>query len=128
MIEHERNKLTTVIQETLRSFGYGKRYRGYKQVCYCLYLAVVDCSRLNSVTHEIYERCATHFDCDWKTVERNLRMASSRAWKINPDLLSEIANRRYAHPPIPSELLKIISSYIVFSNPDIVTEGTALLW
>ena len=115
-----------VIQDTLRSFGYTKIYKGYGQVCYSLYLAVMDGSRLNKVTHRIYEECANHFECDWKTVERNLRMASSRAWKVNPNLLIEAAGRGLTRPPTPSGFLKIVSSYIVFENSDMFDADSSL--
>src|SRR5699024_12598375 len=56
---------------------------------YAIYLAVQDESRLEAVTKEIYMGTASHFNCNWTAVERNIRTAVARAWRINRPLRSE---------------------------------------
>ena len=46
----------TTIQDTLRSFGITRCYKGFQYAAYAIQLAVEDESRLESVTKEIYRR------------------------------------------------------------------------
>ena len=74
----------TIIQDTLRLFGITRCYKGFLHTAYAIYLAVQDESRLEAVTKEIYMATASRFHCRWTAVERNIRTAVARAWKINP--------------------------------------------
>ena len=85
----------TVIQDTLRLFGITRCYKGFQHTAYAIYLAVQDESRLEAVTKEIYMGTASHFNCNWTAVERNIRTAVARAWRINRPLLVKIAGYLY---------------------------------
>jgi len=83
------------VQDTLRLFGITRCYKGFMLTSYAISLAVHDESRLEAVTKEIYMETASHFNCKWTAVERNIRTAVARAWKVNPSLLCEMAG----YPP-----------------------------
>ena len=106
----------TIIQDTLRLFGITRCYRGFQHTAYAIYLAVQDESRLEAVTKEIYMEAAFHFNCTWTAVERNIRTAVARAWKVNRPLLSEIAGYPLACTPTASEFIEILASYILRSS------------
>ena len=106
----------TVIQDTLHLFGITRCYKGFQHTAYAIYLAVQDESRLEAVTKEIYMEPAFHFNCTWTAVERNIRTAVARAWKINRPLLAEIAGYPLACPPTASEFIEILASYILRSS------------
>ena len=59
---------------------------------------------------------AAHFDCKWTAVERNIRTAVSRAWKINRPLLCDMAGYPLACTPAASEFIEIAASYILRSR------------
>ena len=104
------------IRETLRLFGITSRYKGYKHVAYAVHLAVIENERLESVTQEIYVDTAKHFGCKWTAVERNIRTAVARAWKVNPQLLCQMAGYPLAVSPTASEFIEILSSYLIRSR------------
>ena len=106
----------TVIQDTLHLFGITRCYKGFQHTAYAIYLAVQDESRLEAVTKEIYMETAFHFNCTWTAVERNIRTAVARAWKINLPLLAEIAGYPLACTPTASEFIEILASYILRSS------------
>ena len=106
----------TFIQDCLRPFGITRCYKGFKHTAYAIYLAVQDESRLAAVTREIYMETAAHFDCEWTAVERNIRTAVARAWKLNRPLLGKIAGYPLETEPTASEFIEIIANYIIRSH------------
>ena len=108
----------TTIQDTLRSLGITRCYKGFSHTSYAIYLVIQDKSRLESVTKEIYMKTASHFDCQWTSVERNIRTAVARAWKINRSLLFEMAGYPLTRVPTASEFIEILACYIQkYSHP-----------
>lgn len=106
----------TEIQNVLHSFGITRCYKGFRYTAFSIYLAVQDESRLEAVTKEIYMETASHFNCNWTAVERNIRTAVARAWKVNRPLLSEIAGYPPDCAPDASEFIEILASYILRSS------------
>lgn len=104
------------IQETLRLFGITRCYKGFKHVEFAVALAVSEENRLEAVTKEIYMETASHFNCKWTAVERNIRTAVARAWSVNPALLCEMAGYPLTCTPTASEFIEIIASYILRSS------------
>lgn len=108
--------MTEFIQDTLRSLGITRCYRGFNQTTYAIYLAVTDDSRLELVTKCIYMETATHFHCKWNAVERNIRTVAARAWQFNPGLLSRMAGYPLTGTPSASQFIEIIVSFILRSG------------
>ena len=106
----------TTIQDTLRSFGITRCYKGFQYAAYAIQLAVEDESRLEAITKEIYEETAEHFGCNGAAVERNIRTVVERAWKINSRLLREIAGYNLDHIPTASEFIEIMATHILRSS------------
>ena len=102
------------IQETLRLFGITRCYKGFLHTAYAIQLAVENENRLEAVTKEIYMETAFHFNCTWTAVERNIRTAVARAWKINHALLCDMAGYPLTCAPTASEFIEIIASYTYF--------------
>lgn len=108
--------MLTMIQDALRPFGITRCYKGAKHTVYAIYLAVTEGERLEAVTKEIYTETASHFGCKWTAVERNIRTVVSRAWRVNPDLLCEMAGYSLTTAPTSSEFIEIIASHIIRSR------------
>ena len=106
----------TAVQDILRSLGITRCYKGFKHTEYAICLAIQDESRLEAITKEIYMETATHFECNWTAVERNIRTAVSRAWSVNPDLLCQMAGYPLESEPTSSQFIEIISSYTIRSR------------
>lgn len=105
-----------IIQETLRALGITRCYKGFKQIEFSVALAVSEEDRLEAVTKEIYMVTASHFNCKWTSVERNIRTAVARVWRIDRALLREMAGYPLPCSPTASEFIEIITSYILRSD------------
>lgn len=106
----------TNIQDTLRPLGITRCYKGFRHTAYAIKLAVENEDRLESITKGIYMETAVYFNCKWTTVERNIRTAVSRAWKVNRPRLCEMAGYPLTCTPTTSEFIEIVSSYIIRSS------------
>ena len=106
----------TTVQDTLRLFGITRCYKGLKHTAYAIELAVQEESRLEAVTKEIYTETASHFGCKWTAVERNIRTAVARAWKVNRPLLLEMAGYPLTGIPTASQFIEILAAYILRSS------------
>ena len=101
------------IQEILRLLGITRCYKGFKHIGFAVVLAVSEEDRLEAVTKEIYMETASHFNCKWTAIERNIRTAAARAWKINRPLLCKMAGYPLTCTPTASEFIEIIASYLL---------------
>ena len=104
------------VQDILRLLGITRCYKGFNHTAYAVYLVTQDESRLAAVTKEIYMETASHFNCKWTAVERNIRTAAERAWKVNRPLLCEMAPYPLPCTPSASEFIEILASYILRSS------------
>ncbi len=102
----------SVIQETLRSLGVTRTYRGFRHVEKAIGLALENENRLEAVTKEIYQEVAEEFDCKWSAVERNIRTVVQRVWSVNKEGLIQIAGYPLENAPTASEFIEIITNYI----------------
>ena len=104
------------IQDILHLLGITRCYKGFNHTAYAIYLAVQDDGRLVAVTKYIYMETASHFNCKWTAVERNIRTAAERAWRANRPLLCEMAPYPLPWTPSASEFIEILASYILRSS------------
>ena len=104
------------VQDILRLLGITRCYKGFNHTAYAVYLVTQDESRLAAVTKEIYMETASYFNCKWTAVERNIRTAAERAWKVNRPLLCEMAPYPLPCTPSASEFIEILASYILRSS------------
>ena len=108
-----RKTYLAVTQSVLRSFGITKCYKGYDYILYSIMLVLEDDYRLQAIIKEIYISTASHFDCAWTAVERNIRTVVYRAWQVNSMLLSQMAGYPLIRIPSASQFIEIVSSYIL---------------
>lgn len=104
----------TDVETTLRKFGIGSRYRGFRQAVAAIELAVEDEDRLRAITKEIYCEVAHRLGCSWFSVERNIRTLITRIWSQPQSrvLLFRIAGYELPQSPTVSEFLDVFSNYI----------------
>ena len=95
-----------ILQSTI-----GKNYKGHREIAYAVQLLLEDEDRLCAVVKEVYIPVAKHFNVEWNAVERNLRTAISRVWRLRRQRLFEIAGYEMEEPPTGSEFLDILLSY-----------------
>nr|DAI57205.1 MAG TPA: Sporulation initiation factor Spo0A C terminal [Caudoviricetes sp.] len=99
------------INNILRDLSIGKNYKGHREIAYAVQLLLEDEDRLCAVVKEVYIPVAKHFNVEWNAVERNLRTAISRVWRLRRQRLFEIAGYEMEEPPTGSEFLDILLSY-----------------
>ena len=101
-----------MIKTTLQKLGITCNYAGYKQLVLAIELALEDEHRLCSITQQIYWVVADQTFSSRRNVERNFRTVIFRAWKINGQLLKDIAGFPLFSPPSVSQFLAIMVTYL----------------
>lgn len=101
------------IQSTMRSLGITRRYTGCKQLHYAINLSISNKNTTWLTLRYLYTETAAYYNCKWTAVERNIRTLAARAWKINPALLSEMSGYTLTSAPSASELIELISAYVL---------------
>lgn len=99
------------IYKTLYRLGITENYTGFHYTAYAVYISVQNPQYLLLVTKWLYPDVAKHYRTTWKCVERDIRTVVNVAWKTNPELLGEMAQRFLSRKPKPSQFLAILSSY-----------------
>ena len=116
-IMNEPNIITSKESKTaitaLTKLGLTANYTGFYPAAYAITLSLHDPTVLQCVSKLIYPDVARAFHTDVKCVERNIRTLTKRAWKTNAALLSDIAGYTLSKAPSNSEMLAIITTYIL---------------
>ena len=102
----------TIIREVLRPLGITRNYRGYHQLIQAVALVLEDEIRLTDVEKQVYAVVAKQTHSKPENVERNLRTAVLRAWRVNRALLDQMAKYHLMAPPCVSGFIDIVATYI----------------
>lgn len=100
------------IHELLLSLGIGRQYSGHSITVQAVQLVIENEDRLLRLKQNIYQPLAAQRSCDWRTIERNIRTVIRRAWKVNPDRLSDLSIYPLDTAPTVTEFLDILSASI----------------
>ncbi len=98
-------------EELLRALGLNQKYTGYENLLMAVEIVKKDKHTLYSVTKSIYIPIAEKRGCTWSAIERSIRTAVKRGWKINPDLIKDMAGYKLVIHPTAAELIEMIASY-----------------
>ncbi len=101
------------IQEHLWHLGVGKRLKGYRMTILAVSLAIADEECLQCAQEHLYKPIAEKMDCDFRSVERNIRTVIEHAWQSNPDYLSRLAGFSLNHPPTVIQFLDILVTFLM---------------
>ena len=106
-----------MIYEILHPFGSLRNYRGFHQLMIAVKIILEKPSRLEHVT-SLYRDIAGQCDCNYYTVERNLRTLIHCMWKRNPEYMMILAKSSLSRSPTVSQFLDIITFHMQKSYPD----------
>ena len=91
--------------------GITPNYKAYHQLITAITLSSENTGLLMLVTKQLYPAVAQTYHTSWRAVERNIRLASDRAWQCNPALLAELAGHPLADTPTSSQLIAILAGW-----------------
>ena len=100
------------INELLYRLGVTANYTGFFHTSYAIKLCVERQDRLVQVTKMVYPEVAKEYNTNWKAVERNIRTACQRAWRVNRKHLSDLAGYPLYAPPAASDFISIIAAHL----------------
>lgn len=103
---------TRQIHELLYTLGIGRHYLGHNITVDAIQLILCDKDSLLHVKAGVLIPIAVQHQCDWRTVERNIRTVIHRAWTLNRPLLERIALYPLKQEPTVTEFLDIIAEYV----------------
>ncbi|MGN0794237.1 MAG: sporulation initiation factor Spo0A C-terminal domain-containing protein [Aristaeellaceae bacterium] len=104
---------TRKIHELLLTLGIGRQYLGHGITVEAISMVIEDENCLLCVKQGIFMPIAERRNCDWRTIERNIRTVIHRAWTHNADRLMAYAVYPLKREPTVTEFLDILSSYIM---------------
>lgn len=105
--------METKIREVLHSLSISGNYKGYFITILACKLIIEDEARLYNIIKEVYLVVSQKINCNLDSVERNIRTIIYRAWTLQRERLNEIAGYDLLEPPIVSEFLAFLSSYVM---------------
>ena len=105
--------METKIRDALQSLSISGNYKGYFITILACELIIEDETRLYNIIKNVYSVVSQKLDCNLDNVERNIRTIIFRAWNLQRERLNEIAGYTLAEPPIVSEFLAFLSSYVM---------------
>ena len=100
------------IHELLYKLGIGRNYLGHNIIVLAIQIILRDKDCLLCVKDGIYLPIAEQHQCEWRTVERNIRTAIRRAWKLNRPFLEQMAFYPLEDEPTVTEFLDILSVFV----------------
>lgn len=104
---------TQTIISDLRTLGIGRQYLGYNITIAAVQLVLDDENRLLCIKQGVFLPLAEQQNCDWRTIERNIRTVIHRAWTVNRPYLSELAGYPMHQEPTVTEFVEILSAHIL---------------
>ena len=102
-----------MITQTLRTLGIGRQYLGYNITIKAVRMATGDDNRLLHIKQGIFQPLAEQNDCDWRTIERNIRTVIHRAWNVNRSYLNELAGYPLHQEPTVTEFVEMLSAHVL---------------
>ena len=97
------------INDLLFSLGIGRQYLGYAITAKAVEMVLRDENCLLCVKQGILMPIARERNCDWRTVERNMRTVVHRAWRFSAERLAERAVYPLRREPTVTEFLDILA-------------------
>ena len=94
----------TDIYDILSRLGVVRKYLGRDYLAYSIRITLQNENYFFLVTKCLYPDVASHFNTNWKRVERDIRTAVKAAWK---------SNRPLNDPPKPIEFIDIIVTHLI---------------
>lgn len=104
---------TRTIVQDLRTLGIGRQYLGYNITIKAVRMVVRDENRLLCVKQGVFVPLSEQQQCDWRTIERNIRTVIHRAWYINQPYLSELAGYPLHQEPTVTEFVEMLSAHVL---------------
>ena len=113
-VNHKKGVIVvTDIYDILSRLGVVRKYLGRDYLAYSIRITLQNENYFFLVTKCLYPDVASHFNTNWKRVERDIRTAVKAAWKSNRAYLEELACRPLNDPPKPIEFIDIIVTYLI---------------
>ncbi len=102
-----------IIINDLRTLGIGRQYLGYNITIQAVRMVLTDENCLLCIKQGIFLPMAEQHQCDWRTIERNIRTVIHRAWNVNRAYLGELAGYPMHHEPTVTEFVEMLSDHVL---------------
>ena len=101
------------LKQMLRKMGVSGLYKGQRTTIRAVMLVLENEDRLLNVVNEIYKVIGSEQGKSYTTIEKQLRTVVKVIWKTNSQTLMNIAGYELLYPPTASQLIEILSTYIL---------------
>ena len=100
------------ITEALLLLGISPYFKGHGYLVASIEVTVLDPSRIELVTKDLYPSIGRRFEVTTASVERCMRTAIASYWFYNNGTLDKMAQRHLTKRPTCSEFITIVADYI----------------
>ena len=98
---------TAQTKHTLENLGITRKYKGYYYLSDAVEIVNINETALLNVGKQIYSPISIKYNCNSRTIERNIRTVILNAWKDNKYQIENIMGVKLTSPPPSSVILKI---------------------
>lgn len=102
----------TAVYSVLQQLGITANYTGFFHASYSVLLAMENPQRLLLITKWLYPEVAKRYHTTAGAVERNIRTITLRAWRLNREVLEQIAGCTLATKPTAAQFISILSTHL----------------
>ena len=103
-------------KHTLENLGITRKYRGYYFLSDAVEIVNLKEAALLNVGKYIYSPISIKYNCNSRTIERNIRTVILKAWKNNKYQMENIMGVKLTSPPTVTEFIDGLAYYVKTRN------------
>ena len=103
---------TAQTKHTLENLGITRKYKGYYYLSDAVEIVNINETTLLNVSKHIYNPISLKYNCNSRTIEKNIRTVILNAWKNNKHQIENIMGVRLTSPPTVTEFIDGLAYYV----------------
>ena len=103
-------------KHTLENLGITRKYKGYYYLSDTVEIVNINETALLNVGKQIYSPISLKYNCNIRTIERNIRTVILNAWKNNKYQIENIMGVKLTSPPTVTEFIDSLAYYAKTRN------------
>ena len=100
----------------LENLGITRKYKGYYYLSDAVEIVNINETTLLNVGKHIYSPISLKYNCNIRTIERNIRTVILKAWKNNKYQIENIMGVKPTSPPTVTEFIDGLAYYVKTRN------------
>ena len=107
---------TAQTKHILENLSITRKYKGYYYLSDAIEIVNINETTLLNVSKYIYSPISLKYNCNSRTIERNIRTVILNAWKNNKYKIENIMGVKLTSPPTVTEFIDGLAYYVKTKN------------